>query len=98
VCISQQSYMIYRCMTDTQALETPPSAAAHLHLKSQAQYGAFCKPSKSGNFNMLYKNIWGVFCAKTSHTHTHTHTHTHSGDITSETYFTSCENGILPPL
>jgi len=26
VCISQQSYMIYRCMTDTQALETPPSA------------------------------------------------------------------------
>jgi len=22
---------------------------------------------------MLYKNIWGVFCLKTSHTHTHTH-------------------------
>jgi len=36
----------------------------------------YCKPLKIDNFNMLYKNICGVFCAKTSHTHTHTHTHT----------------------
>jgi len=60
---------------NTQALETPPSAAAHLHLKGQTQNVRFCKPSKSDNFNMLYKNICGLFCAKTTHTHTHTHTH-----------------------
>jgi len=38
--------MIYRYMTDTQALETPPSAAAHLHLKGQAQNGAFLQTLK----------------------------------------------------
>jgi len=38
---------------------------------------------------MLYKNIYGVFCATTSHTHTLR---------TSEIYFTYfCENGILTP-
>jgi len=48
----------------------------------------FCSPLKSYIFNTLYKNICGVFWAKTSHRHSRT----------SETYFTSCEKGIVPPL
>jgi len=78
-----------------QALEAPPpvqGAVAHLHLKGQTHTKKtvrFRSPSKSNNFNMLYKNTCGVFWAKISHTHT-------LG--TSKTYFTSCERALYHPF
>jgi len=48
----------------THSLEAPPTAsggADHLHLKGQHKTLFFAKPSKSDNFNMLYKHICGVF-------------------------------------
>jgi len=47
----------------------------------------FANPQKV-NFKMLYKNICGVFVLKL-------HTHIRG---TSEIYFISCENGILPAI
>jgi len=43
VCLHEE---IAAANTQTQALETPPTAAAHLHLKGQGQNGAFLQTLK----------------------------------------------------
>jgi len=75
--------------TNTRALETTPSAAAHLHLKGQAQKGTFLQTLKKVTTLTSYKQIYMVYFVLKLHTRT-------LG--TSEIYLRSCKNGILPLL
>jgi len=83
-----KSFNIFR----TQALEAPPpllGAAAHLHLKGQTpKRCVFANPQKVTILTCFIKIFVWYFELKL-------HTHTLG---TSETYFTSCEKGIIPPL